>query len=356
MKLIGLEMSDGVTLPTIFPAPAGLFSNLKVTSTDSRPATPSMLKLTSATQDFSICLRCQYRLNVRPKPRPGRRRPARCPQQLRRFTSGASLQQQPSSAHDTATNDDNFERLPIRYSTEQLHPNQTNRHGNGPPRKDSLGLNVLGEPAEVLILRDKRDRFQLDSAMAKVRASGPDKNPAAEPISSSEILEKMNAERGIIDIDEACRNIESLRTSWVAGINGSITGIAYDDLVSRLHAGFTKPQLVAYLDRAGKDPAADTFDLNVEFSSRIYARSSWQPSGHTPPLKSMAPRIDSVEKEVLWKESRQGLAKDALVKRILRQCWNIKPQLQDSSLGVLDIRLRKLDLDLILNHSKQSVN
>ena len=332
-------------------------SKLKVTSTELRSATTSsMFKLTSAAQDFTICLRCQYGLNVRQKPRSSRRRPSRCPQQLRRFTSGASLQQQTSSAHDAATIDDNLERLPIRYSTEELHPNQLNRYGNGPPRKDSLGLNVLGEPAEVLILRDKRHRFQVDSPMAKVRASGPDKNPTAEPISSSEILEKMNAERGIIDIDEACRNIESLRTSWIAGTNGSITGNAYDDLVSRLHAGFTKPQLVAYLDRAGKDPAADTFDLSVDFSSRIYARSSWQPQGHTPPQKSTAPRIDSVEKEVLWKESRQGLAKDALVKRILRQCWNIKPQLQESSLGVLDIRLRKLDLDLILNHSKQLVN
>ena len=322
------------------------------TSTASQLVNPSMSKFISAAQDYSICLRCKYRLSVRQRPSPGRHRPTRDPQQRRRFTSGASLRQQPSSAHDATTDDGNFERVPIRYLIDELHPNHDYKYGKGPPRKDSLGLKVLGEPAEVLILRDKANRFQFNSALAKVRASGPDKNPTSESISSSEILEKMNAERGVIDVDEACTNIETVRKSWVAETNGNITEFTYNDLVSRLHAGFTRLQLAAYLDKAGKDLAADVFDLDVEISTRLYTRSSWQLLGNTRPQKPRAPRIDSTKKEVPWREVGQGLSKETLVKRILRHCWNIKADLQKSSSGELDIRLRKLHLDLILNHSK----
>lgn len=318
-----------------------------------------MIKLVPAAQDFSVCLRCQYRLSIRQETRPGRRRRTTYPQQLRRFTSRASLQQEPSSAHDGATNDPNLGRAPIRYLSEGLHSYQNYRQGNGPPTKDSLGLNVLGEPAEVLILRDRERRFQLDSAMAKVRASGPDKSPVPEPISSSEMLEKMDAERGIIDIDEVCKNIESVKASWMATLEGSVTGKAYKDLASRLQSGFTKQQLGAYLDRERKVPAADVFDLNVEFSNNVYARSSWWPVGHVTGEKCRAPRIvdstpeDFSEKDDFGKESRREVTKKTLVKKILKRCWNINIGHQESSSGELDIRLQPLHQKLILNHSKQ---
>lgn len=309
-----------------------------------------MFKLVSTAQDISICLRCQYRLSLRQGARPGCQRPTGYPQQLRQIKSRPSLQQQPSSAHLAATNDVYLGRAPIRYSTEEIYP------GDGPHKKDSLGLSVLGEPAEVLILRDKKKRFQFDSAMAKVRATGPDRNPAPGPISFPDMLEKMDAERGIIDTDAACKNIDSVRAAWAAESNGSVTGDSYNDLLSRLHVGFTRPQLAAYLDRAGKDTTAGIFDLDFRLYSSIYARSSWQPLGITGPQKSRAPRLGGTKKEVLVKESEQGLSKDALVKMIVTQCWNIKTNLQSSSLGELYIRLRDLDLDLILNHSKQLAN
>lgn len=332
---------------------------MKVTSTALRPAPFSMFKLLPAVQDFSVCLRCQYRLGLRQGARSGSRRPTGYPQQLRRFTSGPSLRQEQLSSHEATTNDGNLERAPIRYYTEELHPNQNYRHGNEPSTKDSLGLDVLGEPAEVLILRDKENRFRLSSNEARVRASGPDKNPAQEQISSSGMLKEMDAERGIVDIDDACKHIESVRASWAARTKGSINGIAYNDLVSRLQGGFTKQQLGAYFNRAGKDPAADIFDLSIEFSNHHYARSSWQLAGVTPHPKSKAPRIayntpqqESKEKGVPGKERGHGLSKVVLVKRMLRRCWNITPRFQESSSGELDIRLKKLPFNLILNHSK----
>lgn len=322
-----------------------------------------MFKLVPAAQDFSICLRCQYRLSLRQGPRSGRRHPTGYPHRLRRFTSGPNLRQEQISTHDAAPDDGNLERVPIRYYTEELYPNQNYRHGNEPSTKDSLGLNVLGEPAEVLILRDKQNHIRVGSNMARVRVSSPDNNPAQEPISSFGMLEEMDAERGIVDIDNVCNNIESVRASWAARTKGTITGVAYKDLASRLQEGFTRQQLGAYLDRARRNPAAGIFDLNVEISNNLYARSSWQPVGHTSLQKSKAPRIayntpeaDLNEKDVPGPERRQGLSKGDLVERILRQCWEITPKFQDSQLGELDLRLQKLHLNLILNHSKQLAN
>lgn len=309
-----------------------------------------MFKLVSTAQDVSICLRCQYRLSLRQGARPSRRRPSGYPQQLRHFKSRPSLQQHPSTAHDVATNDAYLGRAPIRYSTEEIYPR------DGPPKKDKLGLSVLGQPAEVLILRDKKKRFQLDSAMAIIRVSGPDRNPTPGPISFPDLLEKMDAERGIIDTDAACKNIDSVRAAWAAETNGSITGDTYKDLISRLHVGFTRPQLAAYFDRAGKRTTAGVFDLDFRLHSSIYARSSWQPLGFAGPQKTRAPQLGETEKEVLVKESEQGLSKDALVKMIVTQCWDIKISLQGSSLGELYIRLRNHDIDLIINHSKQLAN
>ncbi len=335
---------------------------MKATATVLVPAPFSMFKLIPDAQDFSICLRCLYRLSLRRGPRSGCPRPTRYPQQLRRFTAGRSLRQEQLSSHDAVADNGSLDRVPIRYITEESPPDVDYRHGNEPSTKDSLGLNVLGEPAEVLILRDKRNHFRLESNIARVRASGPDKNPAQEPINSSGMLKEMDAERGIADIDEVCKNIESVGASWVARTKGSITGVAYKDLVSRLQEGFTKQQLGAYLNRAGKDPAADVFDLNVEIANSLYTRSSWQLVGGKALRRSKAPGIlsnppegVSNKKEASGKERGKGISKDALVKRVLRQCWNITPRFQDSSLGEMDIRLKKLHLSLILNHGKQLI-
>ena len=217
---------------------------------------------------------------------------------------------------------------------------------------------MLGEPAKVLILPDKEERSDLDTVMARIHASGPDKNPSQEHISSSGMLEEMAAERGMVDIDEVCKNIESVKTSGVARIESSMSGTGYNDLLSRLQGGFTKQQLGVYLDRAGRDSATDVFDLNVEICGRLYSRSSWQLVEKKSSRRSRAPRLlydtpegELDEKDVSAKE-RQGLDKDTLARRILKQCWHMSPRPEDSTLGEVEIRLQKLDLDLILNHSK----
>ena len=315
-----------------------------------------MFTLTPAAQDVSICLRCQYRLSVRQRPHPGHGRRTGYPQQLRRFTSGASLHQQPASVHHDAVKHDYLGKEPSRYSNEEPILIENYRPRIWPPKKDSLGLHVLGEPAEVLVLRDKQRRFQLDSALAKVRASGPDKNPDPGPISSSEMLEKMDAERGKINFKEAYKNIESVRESCIAKTTGGVNQAEYSDLVSRLQVGFTREQLVAYSDKFYQHQNAGSFNLDCRLSSALYARSSWQVLGSTLSSKHRAPALSKTKREEIQRDGGKGLGKVALAKMIIRQCWNIKTNSPDSSLGELDIRLQDYHCSLILNHSKQLAN
>ena len=193
--------------------------------------------------------------------------------------------------------------------------------------------------------------------MAKIRASGPDKNPDSQPISSSEMLEEMDAERGKIDNKEACKNIERVRELWAAKTNGDINQDQYSDLVSRLHVGFTREQLEAYLARFGQDQTAELYNLGFTLSSALYARSSWRVLGSIRPSdRARAPILRETKKKLLKRDDGKGLGKDALAKIIIRQCWNIKSNSQESSLGELDIRLQDKHFDLILNHSRQLAN
>ena len=313
-----------------------------------------MLKLIPGTQGSSICLRCQCRLSTRQKSRSSRRLPVRHPQQLRRFTSGPRLGQEQQSVQDAATDEGSLGRAPIRYCLEDWVPKRSNK-----PTKNSLGLNVLGEPAEVLVLRDRQYRVDHESSMGRLHATGPDRNPVQEPMSSSVLMEKMDAERGIVDIDEVCNNIESVRASWVESTEGNVTGLSYHDLATRLRDGFTKPQLAAYLTRNDKKPIADVFDLNAEISNSLYTRSSWQIVGNSQARQSKAPKIadktpyeGSNTAEDPGKERGQGRKKDALVQRLLRRCWNISPRFQESLIGELDLRVQESHLNLIVNHSK----
>ena len=314
-----------------------------------------MFKLVPGTQGSSICLRCQYRLSARQESRSSRRLHVRPPQQLRRFTSGPRLGQEQQPFQDAAADECSPERAPIRYCFEEWGPSRSHR-----PTKNSLGFDVLGEPAEVLVLRDRQYRDDHDLNMGRLHATGPDRNPVQEPTSSSELMEKMDAERGIVDIDEVCNNIENVRASWAESTEGNVTGLSYHDLVTRLREGFTKQQLAAYLTRNEKNPIADVFDLIAEVSNSLYTRSSWHLMGNRPAGQSKAPKIaDKTPYEEFntaedpGKQRGQGRKKEALVQRLLRQCWNISPRFQESLIGELDMRVQESHLNLIVNHSKQ---
>jgi len=335
-----------------------------------------MSKLGSTIQEATICLRCQHRLSLRRKPQPKQRQP---PQQVRHFGLDRRLHQEQTPVKDL----DSYDGSSHAASDYQPQPNFTityepykapsktlsfRRLNEQPRHKDTLGFNSLGQPAEVLILKDRQESEDHDKPLKSSRSSQTSSDPQTEAMSSSDMLEKMNAERGIIGIDQVCKNIEAVKGEWTRDLTdlnlpweaaGSVvTKRWYDELVSRLSDGFTISQLAVYLERNENMQLADPLDLHNQFSSTLYARSPWTP-GTTDIWRSKSPEITELARDglstkavILDKVEKQAPRKSILIDRILRYCWRIRPKEDESSLGEMDVRLQSAHLELILNHSE----
>ena len=230
----------------------------------------------------------------------------------------------------------------------------TSRQTNS--RKHFLGLDVLGKPAEIIILQDHEDRHRSD----RVYAKGPDNDPKeSSALSSSELLEGIIKERGIIDSHQVCRNIEELRQSVITqSSDGSETNGAslYDTLTSKLSSGFTLKQLHEYLQRSQREIVVDPMDLRQDYTCSLYSRSSWQ-QGHSSTGSYSAPNIlppvsDAGASSRAPPVLKKSANKDKVIERIVRENWQIKPLDENHISGSMDIRLMPIHFDLILSHRK----
>ena len=187
----------------------------------------------------------------------------------------------------------------------------------------------------------------------------PDKNPAVEALSSSEILDEINAERGSVDADQACKGIDNVKTAWMARSQSTtnvLSATRYRELSSQLLNGFTVRQLAVYVEKADTSRPKDPLDLWNEFSGTLYTRSAWVPGTSArqpkaPKLVEPAKDKDSRDEIVYERQDRQLLHKPTLVDRILRKCWQLKVK-KEALDGELQIRLHLTHLVLITNHSE----
>ena len=321
-----------------------------------------MFKLSPITQDLSICLRCQYRLSVQKGPRrASSQRTTRSPQQVRRFALARTLHQGQAVIDDIDTYDGTINPPITKYKPQDHSRRYQGQRRLYPQRKDSLGVDVLGEPAEVLVLRDRQARENHNAGVIWNPPQGPDSNLRTEAFSSSEMLGEIEGERGLVDADQVYENIENIRIAWEAKPRiaaGVVTWAEYAGLASQLMNGFTVKQLAKYLKRTAKPKNVDPMDLRVEYTGKLYVRSNWSP-GTTPMEQIRAPRsMEPVKDEGLQEEVANGkpesnrLHKPTLVDKILRLRWRVKIEQDEDSLGELNIRLQWIHLDLIMNHSK----
>jgi hypothetical protein len=223
-------------------------------------------------------------------------------------------------------------------------------------------LNALGEPAEVLLLKDRggSDQDDHDHDLLHIRSNGPDKNPAFEALSSSDMLKEIYGERGLVDVEQACQSLENVKTAWMARSRSASNIVSitdYRELSSQLLNGFSVRQLTAYLEKAGASRPRDPLDLRNEFASTLYTRSVWVPV--TLFQQPRAPRLvdptkdKDLEEDFVYERPDKNLShKPNLVERILRQCWQLKVEEDDALEGELNIRLRSTHLSLITNHSE----
>jgi len=342
----------------------------------SSPIVIPMFKLGFVAKEASICLRCQYRLSLRRRPRSKQQQ---LHQQVRHFGLDRRLHQEQMPIKDVDSYDEASHAVP----GSQPQPNFTvtfepykpptktvsfRRLSYLPPPKDSLGFESLGQPAEVLILKDRQERKDHEKPLEGSWPSQTGRDRPTEAMSSSDMLEKMKAEQGIIGIDQVCQNIDTVKAEWTRDASlpweadgRVLTQRRYDEIVSRLYDGFTISQLAVYLERNEHKQLADPLDLYNQFSSTLYARSPWT-SGTTEIWRSKAPAITelaqgetSAQVVVPDRAEKQASRKSMLIDRILRYCWRTRPKEDESSLGEMDIRLQPAHLELIVNHSEAFV-
>ncbi|KAL8719953.1 MAG: hypothetical protein Q9225_003101 [Loekoesia sp. 1 TL-2023] len=237
--------------------------------------------------------------------------------------------------------------------------------------RDPLGVTTLGKPAEVLRVQDSSPRSS-ERKWWLMQAEGDQSPSTMEPLTSSDILERVTSERGLISPARARENIEALKQEWLSGLKEPDLAPQESecyDLGKRLHDGFTARQLHRYANEAIGSVSTDLTDLNKPFRSALLVRSEWRagitpfPSDAAQRLLSLAADPESAEGtpskntftlSSVRRERRRSQypIKYIMVNQIMRQCWNIKPREELESVGEVDIQIPETYLELITSHER----
>ena len=313
-----------------------------------------MFKLASAGHDFTICLRCRYRLNLGKSVHPSRRRPlhntSHPSSHLRLFTSQRRLLQ--GNTQKAYTEDSSLPRSSFRYGENNA---RSVKH-RPPPPKTPLGVESMGEPAQVLVLRNMP---QAAKNMGVIFTEDPEMPfPTSLEGSSEALLDGIDKERGIIDLDQVCMNIDRMRDAFMESHRETLATLsieAYDEILSSLLAGFDKKHLAEYWRRSGSKVNIDPLNLRFPYSSALFARSAWMP-GTTSLEDVKAPPL--MDADNIQKGATQGRlslidrGKQWHAENILQRCWGLHRD-QVDSVGELSLRLQQTHLELLLNHGRR---
>lgn len=237
----------------------------------------------------------------------------------------------------------------------------------------ALGLTTLGRPAEVLRLQDAIPK----PTEQKWWLMGPkgDENPnPTEPLTSSDIMERVTSERGLVSAARVKENIESLKQEWMSTLKQPDLPPPKSDcyeLGRRMHDGFTFKQLLGYLNETKLAVSADLTDLNKPFLSAMLTRSEWT-AGVTPFPGNTAKKFRTLSihsrnqqgsgsgkqytRVILAYETQRSKVpiKYVLVNKIMRQCWNIRPKEEVESVGEVDVQIPEPYLELINGHGSRT--
>ncbi|KAL9014010.1 MAG: hypothetical protein Q9173_001313 [Seirophora scorigena] len=140
--------------------------------------------------------------------------------------------------------------------------------------RDSLGITTLGRPAEVLRVQDAPPRPFGRKWWIFQNKGGESLDPT-EPLTSLDILEKVNSERGLVSAARAQKNVEALKQDWLAGRkdpNSPPSESECDELRSTVHDGFTIKQLLGYYNEILVTVSTDLTDLSTPFRSSLLTR------------------------------------------------------------------------------------
>ncbi|KAL8784081.1 MAG: hypothetical protein Q9195_009190 [Heterodermia aff. obscurata] len=311
---------------------------------------------------LSTCLRCQYRFALQENPIwPSFPVPKR--QQWRRISQTSRLSQQPAAAHNNSFDLENPDYDTASTNITQKPSSKFRNRRLNLYRRDLLGITSLGRPAEALILHDSPG----NSVEKKPKLTSKQTS-----LSASELLERVDAEGGVIGAQRVAEHLEEIRSSWASRstTNRKPTDVEFHALKKSISEGFTRLQLAEYY---GKDDLAGfANDLSSSYSNNLYTRSEWSPTITEFPGNAAQRlyRIHHIAKqgqdlsesdEVMKSQQELNAAKEfskesksTLLSKILRLRWRIQTVEDEERPGQIDIWPRRESLRVLLNH-KQNI-
>lgn len=266
---------------------------------------------TRSSRGATRCLRCQFRL-LSPRPRPSQlhyARPIPSPQRFLSTSTDAPEETPGRSDEGPGDTEDNSNSL-ITYVT-WPDIGQTS----------SLGIESLGEPGNVFLLKDNEIR----------RKDNPDgailDDTIAREWSDPSVLKQMIDEEGeLSDSSYAKNNLERIRLTRQHC--GPLQKKKWDDLRATITSGFTITQLSDYIQDFQNEPI-QTDDPTWRPGTSVFLDSE---AG-----KNLVNKVTGLKSPTL---------KQLLAEKILRGCW--KHEIVGET-GQLHLRFKPLEISMLLN-------
>ena len=281
-----------------------------------------------------ICLRCQYRLT---------KLSGSSKSQAALQSTDAKAKRSRIVPDDRDQDESSFHhtRRPLRLSRRPLvAPAQLSEHPLGKlygytgqqlrENREKLSVSVLGESAEVIVLRDSK----ISNYNHRVEEN-------VETQESIDILARLAEERGLVGWDEVETNINEFRRK---NDDQPRTALEFSQLITDLQGGFTVAQLARYIKAHGQN---DEKAPKLSSNSLIHRVSHWIPG-----ISESDGYLD--QDELRGYDLQSYTSKQRLVLRILRECWKLKLPLVEEGVGQIEIELAPGDLDLLLRKIYES--
>lgn len=195
--------------------------------------------------------------------------------------------------------------------------------------RETLNVKVLGEAAEVIVLRDSR-----------ISKHSHQYEEDVETKEGIDILAKLDEERGLVGWKEVESNIHEFRPNKDRHPQ---TREEFSELLTGLQSGFTVSQLARYLQVHGQKNTAA-----LPITTSLLRISPWIPG-----ISESDQRLDS--DQLRGYDLQSYTTKQRLVLRLLRECWKLELPFVEEGIGQIEVELKPEDLDLLLSKRRYPI-
>lgn len=200
------------------------------------------------------------------------------------------------------------------------------------PRHESLPINILGQPAHAIVMRDVGkwgDRYKLK----KMDPEQP-RSSASTAWDISHLCDSINLD--VPTSDEVVQNIHELRPTDTKILLQS----EFDRLKRKIMRCFTKAQLATYIRRTSLEAKKTQSSDSQATKPWLLRQWPWMPKTDAAGA-SRGPLYTGYI-------SKSASAKEKLAVGVLRQCWELSVIELQGKLGYLDCKVADLQFNLLM--------